>query len=577
MRKGSWGILLAWTLCTATLAAEPDWIRQSNEHAQVLLEVMARYNPEAAASLGVEGHDEDIFDLKPRRVERQAADFEAAAQKLEQARTGVSDPRVAQDLQILIDYARDRRNTLLLEQRLMLFYFDLPEAIFRSFQNLIDPRVPKDRQKAALVRLHRYVGAERGYEPITSQFQARFAESAADSSRTGPWVSEVQTHLEKQSRYVDGIEKLLKESGLKGWQRDFATLKKQLADHAKWVRAEVLPRARPTNRLPREIYADNLKAFGVTMQPEELIDRALGAYTQARDELAALARVLAEQRGWKSSDYRDVIRELKKQRITKDQLLDVYRARTRAIEETVRREAIVSLPTREVEIRLATEAEAAASLAPHIDPPRLVGNTGERAQFVLAAELEDFSYDAIAWTLSAHEARPGHDLQFASMLEQGVSTARIIFAFNSANVEGWALYAEAVMKKHLPLEGQIGSLQMRMMRAARAFLDPMLNLGLIEPDQARKLLMDEVMLSEAMARSEVDRYTFDMPGQATAYFFGYSKLAALRARAELALGDRFREQAFHDFILSQGLLPLDMLEQAVMESFVPSVRQADGS
>ena len=63
------------------------------------------------------------------------------------------------------------------------------------------------------------------------------------------------------------------------------------------------------------------------------------------------------------------------------------------------------------------------------------------------------------------------------MLERGVSLARVV-AFNSANLEGWALYAEAQMKQHLPLEGQIGVLQMRMMREARAFLDPMLNLGI---------------------------------------------------------------------------------------------------
>ena len=74
--------------------------------------------------------------------------------------------------------------------------------------------------------------------------------------------------------------------------------------------------------------------------------------------------------------------------------------------------------------------------------------------------MDDFNYDAIAWTLTAHEARPGHELQFAQMLERGVSTARVVFAFNSANVEGWALYAEAVLKKYLPPEGQIGALQM---------------------------------------------------------------------------------------------------------------------
>jgi uncharacterized protein (DUF885 family) len=159
------------------------------------------------------------------------------------------------------------------------------------------------------------------------------------------------------------------------------------------------------------------------------------------------------------------------------------------------------------------------------------------------------------------------------MLEQGVSTARVVFAFNSANVEGWALYAEAVMKQYLPLEGQIGSLQMRLMRAARAFLDPMLNLGLIEPAAAKRLLMEEVMLSEPMAQQEVDRYTFRSPGQATSYFYGYNKLEALRTKAEIALpGGKFKQGAFHDFIVNQGLLPLDVLERAVLEDFVPSQR-----
>ena len=157
--------------------------------------------------------------------------------------------------------------------------------------------------------------------------------------------------------------------------------------------------------------------------------------------------------------------------------------------------------------------------------------------------MDDFNYDAIAWTLTAHEARPGHELQFAGMLERGVSTARVVFAFNSANVEGWALYAEAVMKQYLPPEGQLGALQMRMMREARAFLDPMLNLGLIEPAAAQRFLMDEVMLSEPMAKQEVDRYTFNAPGQATSYFYGYSRLNALRTRVELAHAGPVRRAA----------------------------------
>jgi uncharacterized protein (DUF885 family) len=80
--------------------------------------------------------------------------------------------------------------------------------------------------------------------------------------------------------------------------------------------------------------------------------------------------------------------------------------------------------------------------------------------------------------------------------------------------------------------------------------------------------MDEVMLSEPFAKSEVNRYTFVLPGQATAYFYGYSRLQALRTRTELAMGSKFNQKAYHDFIINQGLLPLAALEQAVQTDFV---------
>ena len=73
-------------------------------------------------------------------------------------------------------------------------------------------------------------------------------------------------------------------------------------------------------------------------------------------------------------------------------------------------------------------------------------------------------------------------------------------------------------------------------------------------------------------QGEVDRYTFRSPGQATAYFYGYSKLNALRARTEIALAKHFDRLAYHDFLVGQGLLPFDLIEKAVMQEFVPSRR-----
>ncbi len=82
--------------------------------------------------------------------------------------------------------------------------------------------------------------------------------------------------------------------------------------------------------------------------------------------------------------------------------------------------------------------------------------------------------------------------------------------------------------------------------------------------------MEDVVLSEGMAKQEVDRYTFRAPGQATSYFVGYQSMLEARQRAELALGGRLDRQRFNDFILAQGLLPPDLRLKAVLEEFVPA-------
>jgi uncharacterized protein (DUF885 family) len=152
------------------------------------------------------------------------------------------------------------------------------------------------------------------------------------------------------------------------------------------------------------------------------------------------------------------------------------------------------------------------------------------------------------------------------MLERGVSIARAQFAFNSVNAEGWGLYSEAISLPYMPPEGQLISLQLRLQRAARAFLDPELQQGKWTYESARQFLMKEVGLSPAFATSEVDRYTFRSPAQATAYFYGYTRLMELRAAAEKKLGSAFDAQKFHDLILAQGLLPPDLLRKAVLDA-----------
>ena len=86
--------------------------------------------------------------------------------------------------------------------------------------------------------------------------------------------------------------------------------------------------------------------------------------------------------------------------------------------------------------------------------------------------------------------------------------------------------------------------------------------------------IDMVIGHGAHMMQEVERYSFRMPGQATSYFCGYEHLMALRTDVEMMLGPNFDRSAYHDFILSQGLLPPNLLRKAVMEEFVPQYKKA---
>ena len=594
-RARAWlGVLtLTVTLATLPLTARaqgaaasphqaPERVRRSNENAQVLLDVMTRFAPEQAAHLGVAGVDEKIFDLNPGFVEREQTATLEAIQVLRQRLASEQDPAVRQDIEILIRAAERNIKGTELSLKYEMPYFGMTETMFHGLRSLLDDQIPPARRKAALVRLRRYAGSEPGFTPITELAMARTRERM-NPDLLGPVKDQVEKDLANSATYVEGIAKLFEKYKLAGYQKPYARLKQQLATYDEFIRKEVLPRARTDFRQPPELYAFGLEQIGVDMPVEELQSRGKVAFRELQNQMQALAPLVAKEKGWAHQDYRDVIRELKKDQLEGEAILPHYQARIREIEAIIRREQIVTLPSRDAEIKLASEAESAAIPAPHVQPPRLIGNTGERASFVLPLripgapgekkEFDDFTHAASSWTLTAHEARPGHELQFSSIVERGVPLARAIFAFNSVNVEGWGLYAEAELQPYEPLDGQLIALQNRLMRAARAFLDPGLQLGTLTRDEAYRVLREDVVLSDAMATQEVERYMFWAPGQATSYFVGYNRLMEIRADAERQLGPSFDRRKFNDFVIAQGMLPPALLRRAVVEEFVPSQMQ----
>ena len=578
---------LAWAALASgtTIAAPPPqdertWIAASNRHAQGLLDVLARVAPESAGQFGVTGLDEEITNLTAEAGERGRQATTAALATLQASRKTEQHPLVRQDLDILIRSAQTNLRSGRLSQERLLPYADVTGLVFGGLRSLLDVQVAPERRPAALVRLRKYAGLVRGYEPVTVQATRLTRARRSNADLLPPARSQVERDLTNGPILVQGLEKLFDEFTIDGWREPFAVLKQQLGEYQQFVREEVLPKARTDFRLPVDLYALALEQVGVTRQPEPLAAMARQAFAEIQGEMQRLAPAIAKARSLKTTDYRDVIRALKQEQLVGEAILPHYRQRLAEIEAIIKRERLVTLPEREARIRIATDAEAAQSPAPNMRPPRLIGNTGEVGEFILplnmpaaagsgsaALRYDDFTYQAVSWTLTAHEARPGHEMQFAKIVEAGVSTARALFAFNSTNVEGWGLYSEWMMLPYMSPEGQLVSLQGRLLRAARAFLDPELHMGRVTPDEARRVLLEDVVQSRAMIEQEVERYMFRAPGQATSYFYGYTQLRELRSDVERALGDKFNPRDFHDFILAQGLLPPELLREAVLAQF----------
>ena len=568
-------------LCLPVCAQAPaDWIAASNKYTNLLLAVEMKHTPELGSNEGLSQFDTEVSQPTLADEDQERQETEAVVTTFKSAVGQQKQKEVAQDLQIMIRTAELQFRELDFARAHKVDFLNASQTVFRGLRVLLDEQTPAERRPAAVVRIRKYAGMEPGYKPLADILKQRVMEQMAKPGVVYPARTEIETELGRNPNYMEGIAALLQKYKLTGWQEPYNKLKAQLTEYDAWTKANVLPKARADFRLPPEEYALNLEDYGIDIPPAQVAAMAHQMFGELQAEMKPIAEQIAKQRHLPSSDYRDVIRELKKQQLVGDAILPFYQQRLKQIEKIIVDKQIVTLPDRPARIRIATAAETAQQPAPHMVPPPFLHNTGQKGEFVLplnipagpgqasAEKYDDFTFDAAAWTLTAHEARPGHELQFDSMLEHGVSLARIRYAFNSTNVEGWGLYSEYLIRPYMPLEGQLISLDYRLLRAARAFLDPELQSGKMQPAEAFRVLEEDVVQSHAFAQQEVERYTYRAPGQANSYFYGYTKLIALRKDVEAALGAKFNQKKFHDFILAQGLLPPDLMRQAVMEDFV---------
>jgi uncharacterized protein (DUF885 family) len=179
-------------------------------------------------------------------------------------------------------------------------------------------------------------------------------------------------------------------------------------------------------------------------------------------------------------------------------------------------------------------------------------------------------------TLAYHEGIPGHHFQIATQQElEGVPFFRKMIPF-TAYSEGWALYAEHLAYE-MGLENDpydnIGRLQAELFRAVRLVVDTGIHKKRWSRERAIQYMIKNTGMAESDVVAEIERY-FVMPGQATAYKIGMTKILELRTKAENALGDKYDIRDFHRVVLKNGSVPLNILEELI-DKYIADKKQED--
>ncbi|MBZ8139871.1 DUF885 domain-containing protein [Rubrivivax gelatinosus] len=181
-------------------------------------------------------------------------------------------------------------------------------------------------------------------------------------------------------------------------------------------------------------------------------------------------------------------------------------------------------------------------------------------------------------TLVAHEAVPGHHLQGGRALElKALPAFRREGGDYTAYVEGWALYAETLMREVGAYDDPyslFGHLQWQAFRAARLVVDTGIHSQGWTREQAIAFMVERTGVERVFVAAEVDRYTSD-PGQALAYMIGRLKIDELRARAEKRLGPKFDLRRFHNALIDNGELPLSTLDTLINEWIAAESRRGN--
>jgi uncharacterized protein (DUF885 family) len=228
------------------------------------------------------------------------------------------------------------------------------------------------------------------------------------------------------------------------------------------------------------------------------------------------------------------------------------------------RQLFLTWPKAKCEVRRVEAFKEATSSGAYYEPGAMDGTRPG----VFYANLRDMNEEP-KWsmpTLAYHEGVPGHHWQISIAQElKGLPQFRKVIPF-TAYSEGWALYCEWLAKQSGWYEndpfGDLGRLRDELFRAVRLVVDTGIHAKHWTREQAIAYMRERTGIGEKEVKAEIERYIV-APGQACAYKVGMLKIQELRARAKEELGEKFDQREFHDTVLKNGALPLDILEEQV--------------
>ncbi|MEO7529814.1 MAG: DUF885 domain-containing protein [Sediminibacterium sp.] len=344
---------------------------------------------------------------------------------------------------------------------------------------------------------------------------------------------------------------------------------KKLGD---FLQNEYLPKSRTTTGIGGIPGGDNYYRFLIRQQtttdktPDEIYNTGLAEVKHIRTEMERIKIETGFTGNLKSFfDYMKTDKKFTPYKTPKE-VLAAFETIHKTMEPNLKK-LFGHTPKTLFEIRQ-TEAFRAASASAEYNQGSADG-TRPGIFYIPILDATTFNTTSGMESLFLHEAIPGHHYQVSLQQENEKLPKFRRFGGNNAYAEGWALYCES-LGKELGLftdpYQHMGALGDEMHRAIRLVVDVAMHSKNMTREEAIQYMMENEQISEEGATAEIERYMV-IPAQALGYKIGALKIRELRTRYEKQLGDKFNISAFHDAILKDGNLPLDVLEKKMDATF----------